>query len=118
MTSGSEHTHEEGIDCWPGCPANPEYPAPRVTNRGTEAWADHPGDSTAEVDYPEPAPELPLPDFYKISPEVSVDLTISMPDGVRMSFSEALELPDGIYSFEDVEAVLDGVLKSVRGRLS
>lgn len=121
MTSGSEHSHPEDVDCWAGCPASPEYPAPRVTNRGTEAWADHPGDSTAEIDYPPETSEtgeLLALQQYIPEPTLSVDLTIYLPDGVRMSFSEALEVGPGEYTFEDVEGALSGVIKAARGRLA
>lgn len=128
MTSGSEHSHPEDVDCWAGCPASPEYPAPRVTNRGTEAWDDHPGDSTAEVDYPddEKAPGEQVigqtdetVQLTKFEGEISVDVTIYLPDGTRFNFSEAWPADDvNDATADEVRELLDAVTTTARSRFS
>lgn len=83
------------------------------SHRAVEAFESIPGDSEAAVDYP-PA----MVGLQAIPDSLSVDITIYLPDGGHMSFSESAPADRDEYDFEHVEELLEGVLKSVRARIS
>lgn len=102
-----------------------------TSERVREAWDSLPGQETSvdypKIDYPRmgTVTNLPLPTGgYLDMKDLSVDVTVMLPDGRRLCYSESLEYQldeDGLpvnFEEEDVLSVLEGVFNATMRRFS
>lgn len=91
------------------------------SGRAVEAYDSLPADSEAKVDYP-PGTVVNQTFLPKMEPvpyyELGVEISINLPDGTRLNYSEAVEKKDADdYDFDEVDATLWSALRVMRKRL-